>query len=87
VAVRQSATVIGTSHVKTGTPCQDHYRYGAPTDQWRQAAARVKEGEQSKKFMFFAVGVQGANFGDEENPRAIVGNAVCAICVSGVPQR
>jgi uncharacterized protein YegL len=23
---------------------------------------RVKEGEQSKKFMFFAVGVQGANF-------------------------
>ena len=21
-----NATVIGTSHVKTGTPCQDHYR-------------------------------------------------------------
>src|SRR6516164_5151165 len=21
-----SATVIGTSHVKSGTPCQDHYR-------------------------------------------------------------
>jgi len=27
-----------------------------------EAAARVKEGEQSKRFMFFAVGVQGANF-------------------------
>ena len=35
---------------------------GGPTDNWRDAAARVKEGEQSKKFMFFAVGVQGANF-------------------------
>ena len=35
---------------------------GGPTDNWREAAARVKEGEQSKKFMFFAVGVQGANF-------------------------
>ena len=35
---------------------------GAPTDEWAQAAARIREGEQSKKFMFFAVGVQGANF-------------------------
>src|SRR5262249_54094019 len=35
---------------------------GGPTDNWREAAARVKEGEQSKKFMFFAVGVHGANF-------------------------
>jgi hypothetical protein len=32
---------------------------GSPGDRPR---ARVKEGEQSKKFMFFAVGVQGANF-------------------------
>jgi uncharacterized protein YegL len=35
---------------------------GSPTDEWSQAAMRVKEGEQSKKFMFFSVGVEGANF-------------------------
>jgi uncharacterized protein YegL len=35
---------------------------GAPTDDWHAAAARVKEGEQSKAFAFFCVGVEGANF-------------------------
>src|ERR1700750_2758877 len=33
---------------------------GAPTDSWQSAAARVREGEASKKFVFFSVGVQGA---------------------------
>src|SRR5256885_1047919 len=35
---------------------------GGPTDEWHDAADRVKEGEASKAFMFFAVGVEGANF-------------------------
>lgn len=34
---------------------------GAPTDSWQTAAAAVREGEASKKFSFFTVGVQGAN--------------------------
>ncbi len=34
---------------------------GSPTDEWQNAAAAVKEGESSKAFAFFAVGVAGAN--------------------------
>ena len=34
---------------------------GAPTDDWNQAAAEVREGEASKNFAFFAIGVRGAN--------------------------
>ena len=35
---------------------------GGPTNSWRNAAQLVKEGEQSKAFSFYAVGVEGANF-------------------------
>ncbi|HEY6548918.1 MAG TPA: VWA domain-containing protein [Vicinamibacteria bacterium] len=34
---------------------------GAPTDEWRNAALQVKEGEAARAFAFFAVGVGGAN--------------------------
>ncbi len=35
---------------------------GEPTDAWKPAAARVKEGEAKKEFAFFTLGVTGANF-------------------------
>jgi len=34
---------------------------GAPTDEWQRAASEIKEGEKSKSFAFFAVGVQNAD--------------------------
>lgn len=34
---------------------------GGPTDEWKSAAAAVREGEASKAFAFFAIGVRGAN--------------------------
>lgn len=34
---------------------------GSPTDSWQNAAAAVREGEESKKFAFFSIGVEGAD--------------------------
>jgi uncharacterized protein YegL len=34
---------------------------GAPTDSWQTAASAVREGEASKSFAFFPIGVNGAN--------------------------
>ena len=35
---------------------------GAPTDHWQTAAQRLREEESQNRFLFFAVGVEGANF-------------------------
>ncbi|MGK7882918.1 MAG: VWA domain-containing protein [Crocosphaera sp.] len=35
---------------------------GQPTDQWLNAAQRVKEAEEQNRLLFFTVGVEGANF-------------------------
>lgn len=35
---------------------------GGPTDSWTTAASRVRQGEEHRQFLFYAVGVQGANF-------------------------
>jgi len=35
---------------------------GGPTDDWRGAAEQVKQGEKTKAFAFFSVGIDGANF-------------------------
>jgi len=35
---------------------------GGPTDYWKNASALIHSGEEGRSFMFFATGVEGANF-------------------------
>jgi uncharacterized protein YegL len=35
---------------------------GGPTDEWKTGAKRIKDGEATQAFFFYAVGVDGADF-------------------------
>ena len=64
---------------------------GDPTDEWRTAAGRVRDGEANKSFAFFSVGVQGARMDvlQDSRPASRCTSTACvsAICSSGCPTR
>jgi len=59
--VRQRKNEYRTNGISYYRPWVFMITDGAPTDEWQAAATAIREGEQSKSFAFFSIGVRGAN--------------------------
>jgi uncharacterized protein YegL len=59
--VRQRKTAYKANGIPYYRPWVFMITDGAPTDDWRQASALIREGEMTRGFSFFAVGVDGAD--------------------------